>query len=220
MIALGGYSRYPIFYDATGIHTLGARSSDNAFDRYTNNLKGRFVAIHHLANLRYRSRFAMESVAINPELQSEEEIPSYLYFYPALTPEATLTNAHTLGISLKGGRQGIYLPLLTLRHLTQEEVNALLHIAKVEALSLDRLKEFLQRLNIQLVEDRELAGNTYVWGLRDPLVGRPYRVRLDAKGRVLNVDFCIDFLHTFYVAELVMLVREQHDINHISGFDY
>ncbi|RLG42247.1 MAG: hypothetical protein DRO05_01655 [Thermoproteota archaeon] len=214
MIALVGFSRFPIFYDSSGREILGYKCRDEDFNTYVYSLpRGSCAAISSLSNLRYRSRFVVRDIAINPFLRLKELVPRYIYVYPDLEPELVINYSYSLGISLRGPRRPAFIPLLCLRLLEEDEVRALLTTAKARESSIDieGIISFLNTLGIS-VESRMMAGGRFLLRLDDPKVSESYEVLVDKEGRVLEVNFCVEMPHQLHVSELVMLARESGEI--------
>jgi len=220
VIVLVGYTRFPIFFNSNGRKIIGYKSHDEEFNEYVYSIKEKCIIIRSLSNIQYKSRFVVERKAINPVLKYKEPVPNYIYVYPDREPEEIITDAYTLGIVLKGARKPVYTPLLCLRMLTQKEVNALLNITEIKEFTLNKIEIFMQQLGLNIEKLGELAGNRCVLKIDDPEVDKPYRVLIDSKGRVLDVNFCIEMHQSLYLPELIMLVREQGSIYITSGFDY
>lgn len=220
MIALGGFTRFPTFYTGDGRTRLGAQSPSVAFNQYVETLQGKFLAIHTLARVPYRSRWVVEGMAVNAEIKTEEELVKRIYTFPHPTPEPILMNVYAWGITLKGSRRNIFVPLLSRRALAQDEVNALLQIATITDLTVDRTTALLNALGIEIVQSRILAGDRRMLELRDPQVADSYKLLVARNGRVVQVNFCFDLPESLYLSELVMLVRGQRNLHILSGFDY
>lgn len=220
MIAIGGYSRFPAFYSSDARKNIGFESDSQEFNDYVKRLRGNFIAVRSLRDLKFTSRFAVNDTAINPELETKEEIPRHLYVYPDTRPTKVISDAFATGFKLKGGRNGIFVPLLIQRVLTKKETNALLKTTKVKQFGFVRLETFLRNMGIDH-DARELADGTMILRIRDPeLRGQEYRVRVGANGRVLNVDFCIHGHENYFITELIMFVRNDGSVYHIGGFHY
>ena len=107
-----------------------------------------------------------------------------------------------MGFVLKGIRKQVFVPLIALRYLSEEEVQALHGVVKVKELTINGMIEFVRSLGIQ-AEVRNLIEGIVV-DLDDPIVGR-YQVLVDEKGRVLDTNVCIE-------AEIVLLIRQQGNV--------
>jgi len=219
MIALSGYSRFPSFFTSDGKKGIGFKTNDNNFNEYVSRLRGKFVAIRSLKNLRFRSRFAVKGKAINPELETDEAVIQDLYVYPDEEPTNTITNALTLGISIQGGRGKVFVPLLCRRVLSRQEVDALLKIVDIKEFGLDRFKIFMTEIGIDFEIVREVVEGAVV-RVNDPQLRNEYRVLIDEKGRILDVDFCVHGHEDMFLPELVMFARADGYINHIGGFHH
>ncbi len=220
MIVLGGFSRFPIFFDSSGKKNLGFKSIDEDLNEYVKDLDGKYVLLHSISELHYTSRFVIKKIAINPALKHEEDVPDYIYIPPDRNPEEIIKNAYSWGFILKGGRRTVYVPLICLRQLTRQEVDALLRIYKVKELDIKRLELFCEQLGIDIEVVKELAGNRIVLKMIDNLISDPYMVSIDKLGRVLDVNICIEMPEQLYLSELIMLIREAQGIEITSGFDY
>ena len=98
---------------------------------------------------------------------------------------------------------------MALRYLSGEEAQALLGVAKVKELTINKMIEFVRSLGIQ-AEVRNLVERIVV-DLEDPIVGR-YQVLVDEKGRVLDTNVCIEAETQLYLPEVVLLIRQQGDV--------
>lgn len=206
-VALVGYTRFPIFYSADGSKILGSRSDDPIFDRYVKSLRMKHaVAIYSLAKIHYRRRFVIENKAINPDFTIEEQTPKCICIFPNKEQVVTLSNIYAMGFTLKGTRNPVYVPMLSLRYLEQNEVDALLNVVKVKDFPMERMEEFIRSLGISF-EKKEL-GVGIAFTISDPSVSGRYQVLTDAQGRVLDTNFCITIESSLYLPELVMLTRE------------
>jgi len=182
MLALVGYTRFPIFYSPDGRKILGSNCEDSAFRRYVFGIKDReAVAIRTLKSLNMRRRFVVEGRAINPNLKLAEYVVKKIYVYPSYEPEEAISDAYVAGIVLKGARKPVFVPLILLKYLTEEEALALLGVSKVKDLTVDRMLDFLRRLNIQAET-------------------------------VLDTNVCIETDTQMYLPELVLLIRDRGDV--------
>lgn len=231
MIILGGFSRFPIFYSSDGKQTIGSTPNTketigsssfiNELNTYVNSLKGKFVVLDVIANIVFKSRFIINKVSINPQLKNtKEDVPNNMFVYPDTEPDPILNNVYTKGFTLKGGRNTVFVPLLSMRELTQKEADALLSISRVSVFSFDKISNFLGSLDIRYTIEKELVDNRIVIRLADPYVNGPYRVLIDKNLRVLDVDFCLSEYENLFLAELILSVRENGGVYHISGFSY
>jgi hypothetical protein len=210
MLALIGYTRFPVFYSSDGRKILGCRCKDREFREFVFGIRDkRVVAIGTLSKLSLRRRFVLEGKAINPGLRTSESVVRRIYVYPSYEAEEPITNAYALGFVLKGIRVPVFVPLVALRYLEEKDVEALLGIAKVKELSIDRIIEFVRSLGIR-VEVRSLVEGIVV-ELDDPIVGS-YQVLVDEKGRVLDTNVCIEIETQLFLPEIVLLIRQQGDI--------
>jgi hypothetical protein len=210
MLALIGYTRFPVFYSSDGRKILGCRCSDEEFREFVFGIEDRrVVAIGTLSKLSLRRRFVLGGRAINPSLRTSESVVRKIYVYPSYEAEEPITNAYALGFVLKGIRMPVFVPLVALRYLEEKEVEALLGIARVRELSIDRMIEFVRSLGIR-VEIRSLVEGIVV-ELDDPIVGS-YQVLVDEKGRVLDTNVCIEAETQLFLSEIVLLIRQQGDV--------
>jgi hypothetical protein len=211
MLALVGYTRFPIFYSSDGRRILGSDCEDSAFKRYAFGIKDKeAVAIKTLKSLNMRRRFVVEGRAINPSLKLAEYVVKKIYVYPSCEPEDTISDAYAAGIVLKGARKPVFVPLIMLKYLTEEEALALLGVSKVKDLTVDRMLAFLRRLGIQ-AETRNLV-DAIVVDVYDPVIDERYQVLVDDKGRVLDTNVCIETDAQMYLPELVLLIRDRGDV--------
>ena len=199
MLALIGYTRLPVFYSSDGRKILGCKCRDEKFREYIFGIKDKkVVAIRTLSKLNLR-RFVVKEKAINPGLRTTESVVRRIYVYPSYEAEEPLTNVYALGFVLKGIRKQVFVPLIALRYLSEEEVQALHGVVKVKELTINGMIEFVRSLDIQ-AEVRNLIEGIVV----DPIVER-YQVLVDEKGRVLDTNVCIE-------AEIVLLIRQQGNV--------
>lgn len=202
MLALIGYTRFLVFYSSDGRTILGCKCRDEKFREYVFGIKDKkVVAIRTLSKLNLR-RFVVKEKAINPGLRTTESVVRRIYVYPSYEAEEPLTNVYALGFVLKGIRKQVFVPLIALRYLSEEEVQALHGVVKVKELTINGMIEFVRSLGIQ-AEVRNLIEGIVV-DLEDPIVGR-YQVLVDEKGRVLDTNVCIE-------AEIVLLIRQQGNV--------
>ena len=210
MLALIGYTRFPVFYSSDGRTILGCECRDERFKEYVFGIKDKkVVAIRTLSKLNLRRRFVVKKRAINPSLRTTESVVRRIYVYPSYEAEEPLTNVYALGFVLKGVRKLVFVPLMALRYLSGEEAQALLGVAKVKELTINKMIEFVRSLGIQ-AEVRNLVERIVV-DLEDPIVGR-YQVLVDEKGRVLDTNVCIEAETQLYLPEVVLLIRQQGDV--------
>ena len=220
LIALKGFSRFPIFFTEDGKKNLGFKSSNEDFNAYVKSLKNNSIAIQSLRNINFRSRFVVKGKAINPELNTEESVPYYLYVFPDNNASSILTDVFALGFILTAGRNKLFIPLLTRRILTAQEVKALLKVVTIQAFGIKRFKLFMEELDIEVTIEKELAVGTVIH-IQDPLMhNNAYRVLVNSEGKVVDVDFCVSGYESMYLTELVMFARESGSIYHLSGFNY
>jgi hypothetical protein len=219
MIALSGYSRFPIFYSSNGRKRLGFQSGSDKFNVYIEGLKGDFVAIHSLKDIRFRRRFVLERKAYNPELKKKNIVPQYIYAYPDTEQVETFSNIMGMGFYLEGARKKIFVPLLSLKILSKQEVNAFLNIAEIKDYGLSEIGGFMDDLGIEH-RSRVLANDNIVFDIQDPMVSGNYQALISPNGKVLDVDFCIHGYENYYITELVMFTRESGSVYHLSGFNY
>jgi len=211
MLALVGYTRFPIFYSSDGRKILGCECRDEKFREYVFSIKDKkVVAIRTLSKLNLRRRFVVNGKAINPSLRTTESVVRRIYIYPSYDAEEPLVNVYALGIVLKGIRKQVFVPLIALRYLSEEEVQALLGVVKVKELTVNRMIEFVRSLGIQ-TEVRNLIEGIVV-DLDDPIVGR-YQVLVNEKGKVLDTNVCIEVEAQLYLSEIVLLIRQQGDVH-------
>jgi len=211
MLALVGYTRFPIFYSSDGRKILGCECRDEKFREYVFSIKDKkVVAIRTLSKLNLRRRFVVNGKAINPSLRTTESVVRRIYIYPSYDAEEPLANVYALGIVLKGIRKQVFVPLVALRYLSEEEVQALLGVVKVKELTVNRMIEFVRSLGIQ-TEVRNLIEGIVV-DLDDPIVGR-YQVLVNEKGKVLDTNVCIEVETQLYLSEIVLLIRQQGDVH-------
>jgi len=225
MIVLTGFTRYPIFYSSNGRRIIGYKSSDEKFNEYVYSIREPSVVVHTLADLRFRSRFVVFDKrigkrAVNPFLKLREYVPYSMYVYPDDKPTETFSDAYCLGITLKGARTPVYVPLICLRMLTREEVDAFLRVATVKEVTVDRFTEFMRQLGIEVEKIKELPNNRSVLRISDPEVSDTYMVVVDSRGLVLDKNFCMEMAQPLYLPELIMLTRERKDIYVFSSFEY
>jgi hypothetical protein len=219
MIVLGGYSRFPIFFsdDRTRV---GFDDVDGMLNHYVQtHCRGKFVVLHALQNIQFRSRFVVKHIAFNPDLQTREDVPTNIYTPPEATPDHSLTDVMAIGFRLKGTRNNVFVPLLAHRVLTKREANAILGISEIKQLGIERLRAFLIEIGITATIEQRLARGT-IFHLSDPKVRGDYRVLVGPRGQVIQTDFCVHGHRRLYLTELVMFCRESGTINHIGGFDY
>ncbi|ADB58214.1 hypothetical protein [Archaeoglobus profundus] len=210
MIALIGYTRFPVFYSSDGKKVLGCKCNDKEFRDYVWSIKDKgAVAIRTLSKLNLRRRFVVKDKAINPSLRTVESVVRRIYVYPSYEAVEPITNAYVLGFTLKFIRMPVFVPLIVIRYLEEGEVEALLGIAKVREINIDEMVEFLRSLGIQ-VEVRSLVEGIVV-DLDDPIVGC-YQVLIDEQGRVIDTNVCIDMEAQLFLPELVFLIRQQGNI--------
>jgi len=210
MLALIGYTRFPVFYSSDGKKILGYKCSDREFRNYVWSIKDkRVVAIRTLSRLNLKRRFVVKDKAINPSLRTIERVVRRIYVYPSYEAEEPITNAYALGFVLKGVRTPVFVPLIVLRYLEEKEAEALLGIAKVREINIDEIIEFLKSLGIQ-AKVRSLVEGIVV-DLDDPIVGC-YQVLVDEKGRVIDTNVCIEAETHLYLPELVFLIRQQGNV--------
>ena len=208
MLALIGFTRFPIFYSSDGRKILGCECRDEKFREYILDIRDRkVVAIGRLANLRMRRRFVIEDKAINPSLKIAEEVVRKIYVYPSYEGEGPLANVLAMGIALKGVRKPIFIPLIALGYITESEAQALLGISRVRDLTVDRMVEFLRSLGIE-VGTRNLVEGTVV-DIYDPQIDLRYQVLVDDRGRVVDTNVCIESDVRFYLPEIVLLIRRR-----------
>jgi hypothetical protein len=211
MLALIGYTRFPIFYSSNGRKILGSDCKDSVFKNYAFGIRDKeSIAIRTLTALSMKRRFVVEGRAINPSLKFAEYVVKKIYVYPSYEPEETITNAYAMGITLKGTRRPVFVPLVALKPLTEEEAAALLGVSKVKDFNIDRLLSFLRSLNIQ-VEHRNLV-DTIVVDIYDPVIDERYQVLINDKGKVLDTNVCIETDVQMYLPELVLLIRDRGDV--------
>jgi len=205
MLALIGYTRFPVFYSSDGRKILGCECRDKKFKEYVFGIKDKeVVAIRTMSKLNLRRRFVIKCKAFNPSLRTTESVVRRIYVYPSYEAEESLTNVYASGFVFKGIRVPVFIPLIALRYLSEEEVHALLGVAKVKKLTIDRMIEFVMSLSIQ-AEVRSLIEGTVI-DLDDPIVGR-YQVLVNEKGRVLDTNVCIE-AEKLYLPEIVLLIRQ------------
>jgi len=211
MLALIGYTRFPIFYSSNGRKILGSNCEDSAFRRYVFGIKDReAVAIRTLRSLNVRRRFVVEGRAINPNLRLAEHVVKKIYVYPSYEPEEAISDAYAAGIVLKGARKPVFVPLIMLKHLTEEEALALLGVSRVKDLTVGRMVDFLRRLGIR-AETRNLV-DAIVVDVYDPAIDERYQVLVDDKGKVLDTNVCVETDAQMYLPELVLLIRDRGDV--------
>ena len=225
VIALTGFTRLPIFYDSTGTKILGSKCRNKKFEKYVYSLKDQSIAIFALANLKYRSRFVISNEhigrrAVNPSLKLQEYVPSHIYIYPDKEPDPITVNVHTLGIRLKGARKPVYVPLLYLKILTREEVNALFNATITKEITVEKYVKFAKELKIKIEKIKELAGSRILLKIRDPKIRKTYMVVIDNMGKVIDQNFCIEMHQQLYLPELIMLTRERETIHILPNFEY
>lgn len=219
MFAVVGFTRFPIFYSSNGKRILGSKSPNKDFNDYVHGLDDRpFVALRTLSNLNLKSRFVINNRAINPTLRMRELVPKFEFVYPDDEPDEVLNNVYSRGIVVKGARTPVFIPLISLRILTQDEVDALLKVARVHELDLEGMFSFLNDLDINLVDKELRISGEIVLTLFDKSIDELYHVMINQDGKVLDVDFCFEY-SDLYLPELVMLVRENGSVYHIGGFD-
>jgi hypothetical protein len=220
MIVLGGFSRFPIFYSSDGKRVLGFQSRDHDFNDFVKLFRSKYIAIKSFENLKYKSRFVLKRKAINPELNKEYDLPEYIYVFPNKKAVKVIINVLAYGIILKGGKKPIFIPLLTRRMLTREEIDAIICTKQIMEFGLNRLQSFLDKLSIRYFIEKELADNRYVIKLCDPKVSNEYCVLIDQEMKIIDLDFCMDNFHNLFLPELIMIVRESRMIHHTTGFSY
>jgi len=220
MIVLGGFSRFPIFFNGNGQKTIGFESNNTAFNDYIGNLKGKFVVFTTFSDIQYRRRFVVDGMAINPELKGTEPVPRSMYVYPDVTPTKTFMNTLAKGIIVKGGRGKVFIPLLPQRELEGKEIKALLGITEVKEFGMARMKVFLERIDINFNIVRELSNQRIVLNISDRYINDSYQLLINHQGRVLDTDFCIHNYRNLYLPEMVMFIRESGGVHHVGGFDY
>jgi len=219
MLAVKGYSRFPIFYNSSGTRILGYESPNPDFNKYVSWIYRPAIAIYRLRDLKFRRRFIVNE-ALNPQLKTREIVPPYIYVFPDYEAAETLNNCYAMGITLKGPRTPIFLPLIMLRALTEKEVKALLHIAEVNQLSREKIFTLLNLLNIEYQPLKVLAGGKTVFEIRDPEVDTPYKVLVNPLGQVEDVNFCVELPEKTYLPELIMLTRQQKNLYILSEWPY
>ena len=208
MLALIGYTRFPIFYSSDGRKILGCECRDEKFREYVLSIRDRkVVAIRRLANLRMRRRFVIEGKAINPSLKIAEDVVRKIYVYPSSEGEDPLDNVYAMGVILKGVRNPVFVPLISLGYVTESEAQALLGVSRVRDLTLDRMVEFLRSIGID-VTTRNLVDGVVV-DIYDPQIDRRYQVLVDDRGRVLDTNVCIESDVQLYLPEIVLLIRRR-----------
>ncbi|HDH44914.1 MAG TPA: hypothetical protein ENG66_05950 [Thermococcus sp.] len=211
MLALIGFTRFPIFYSSDGRKILGCECRDEKFREYILDIRDRkVVAIGRLANLRMRRRFVIEDKAINPSLKIAEETVRKIYVYPSYEGEDPLDNVLAMGIVLKGVRNPVFVPLISLKHLDEKEAQALLGISRAKALTIERMVEFLRSIGIE-AQTRNLVEGIVV-DIYDPEIDERYQVLVDDKGRVLDTNVCIEAETQLYLPEIVLLIRQRGEI--------
>jgi len=207
MLALIGFTRFPIFYYSDGRRILGCERVGK-FSEYVFSISDRkVVAINTLRNLRMRRRFVIEGKAINPSLRVSESVVRKIYVYPSYEGEDPLDNVYAMGIVLKGVRKPVFIPLISLRYLDEKEAQALLGISKVKALTVDRMVEFLRSIGIE-AQTRNLVDGIVV-DIYDPEIDERYQVLVDDEGKVLDTNVCIEAETQLYLAEMVLLIRQR-----------
>jgi len=210
MLALIGYSRFPIFYSSDGRKILGCKCSDEKFEKYVFSIKDkRIIAIRTLSKLNLKRRFVVKGKAINPSLRTVESVVKGIYIYPSYEAEKPITNAYALGFVLKGIRTPVFVPLIALRYLEKKEIEALLGVVRVEELNIDKMIEFARHLGIR-ARVRNLVDG-FVVDLDDPIVGS-YQVLVDEKGRVIDTNVCIEAETQLFLPEIILLIRQQENV--------
>jgi len=217
LLALIGFSRFPIFLSANGRHVLGHRCPEPEFQDYVASLASSrpSVAIKALGPVELRRRFVIRNMAVNPRLRRHELVPRWLYVWPDEEPEEIVRSAYAHGALIFGPKRPIFLPLIYLKPLTQDEARAISDLArlpKAAKMSLKALLAFLSDLGIEVIRREFLASGEVLLALRDPEVSEPYEVLIGRDWRVLDANFCVSLSSDVYLPELVMLVREQKRI--------
>ena len=220
MISLLNFSRFPIFYSSNGKKILGSRCNSKDFEQYVYSCikitREPAVCIYSLENIEWKRRFIIRDRAINPQLRTREKVPRKIFVYNDYEPDEAITDALTLGIILKGVREGVYIPLIELRVLEEEEVLALERTVKIKEQTIERMLEFLRAIGCQV--NTRVVSRGIIVEVHDRIVDVDYRVLIDERGRVIDTDFCIEF-EDLYLTELALLVRERGRVFH-THWDY
>ena len=212
MIAVIGYSRFPVFYSMDGKRVLGHKCDDNKFCDFVYALKDTGVVIKEIGNVHYRSRFVIRRIAVNPATHQIEDVPERLYFYPDDAPDIVMDDIYAWGIMLRGFKRNLFLPLICIRKLSRKESNAVYGIFTMREINIDKIESFLDELGIEIEEKVELPSRRVRLKLNDPAVSNPYVVEVDSNGVVHDVNICLDFPGRLYLPELIMLTRETREI--------
>ena len=114
----------------------------------------------------------------------------------------------------------MFVPLLPQRELEEKEVKALLGITEIKEFGLERMKTFLERLEIEFTITKELTGQRTIININDRYVTEDYNLLINHQGRVLDTDFCVHGYENLFLSEMIMFVRESGGVYHVSGFDY
>ena len=211
MIALNGFSRFPIFYDASGERIISPSQVAREFREFVFSLPREPAAIFSaICVRRLRRRFVVKGRAANPSMRGVEQVPRHIYVYPDREPDEVLSSDYALGIRLLGARRPVFVPLLSLKVLTEEEARAiegLLTKPAVSEFDLGRLVEFLREIGVGVEAQEVLADGRIKLALHDHVADLHYRVIVDRNWRVLETNFCIDMPFPYYLPELVVLVR-------------
>jgi len=216
VIALNGFSRFPIFYDASGERIINPNQVVREFREFVFSLPREPAAIFSaICVRRLRRRFVVKGRAANPSMRGVEQVPRHIYIYPDREPDEVLSSDYALGIRLLGARRPVFVPLLSLRTLTEDEAKAiegLLAKPVVSRFDLEMLVGFLAEIGVEVESQEVLADGRIRLSLHDRRADLRYRVTLDRGWRVLDTNFCIEMPFPYYLPELVVLVRERGHI--------
>jgi len=212
MFAIKGFTRFPIFYTSDGSKILGAKPKINlGFVDYVYNLPDEpLIAVREIARVKPTRRIVVDRRAINFQTKNLELYPVHMYIFDDTTPDVTFNNALVQGFTVKGARARVFIPLILLSRLTQEEVKVFQVFAHrsryLKKISLGNILQILKGLNIEVTAQKPYQDKISL-KIYDPEIDVQYSLLIDKSLGVVDTNICFDSDTPYYLPEFIVFIR-------------